>query len=758
MSEQPGMTTVRLTTGLDTLFGIVDQRVQNLRIPILLVVIQIGAVTLAVLAGVGALALTRQSFELAVLHSRGFTKRTLLTAQGLQALTYAVVAYPLGLLLGLVLAKLAGRSNGKQLPGVEFPVHLNAGAELLGLLAAAAGAAILFGLSYPLVKRTVLEERRAASREDRPLLARVPVELFVLPLGIFAYLQLRGGTEVTPGGGTIDPLVLAAPTLLLFGISFLALRLLLFVLRRLDGRIGRTRRVSTYLAGRRVGRSPGTGFAAALLLLLAMGLLVVSTSYRAIVLRNHADAAHTQVGADWNVQVSPPNRSWPRSATCPRNPPRWFAPNRRSPTGPSRCRRPCWASIPPPTRRAAGGDRTSPRRRSTTSWRAWPPTPSGCRSTPATLTLALDVPVLPQGMLVQATEFDDANQVRTVEARLQEGSGSYDLDLDAGRLASITFHVDTGTELPPELKIGFRSVELAGQPLSIEGWEPITWRSSQGTLKPDGDGGPTIYTMSPGAGNVIGGIWPRAARPAGRDLGQLGLGRERRPSTWAWPARARRSIPSPPPTSSPASCPTRRSSSCPRPRSWSAQFAIPEAGLTLDEVWANAPDDPLPVLETAGFVPGLVQATAPIEGLLAQLPQSLAVGMNFTAALAGVGLVVIGVAAGLYFTMRRRDYEFAALRAMGTRAGQIRRALILEQVGLLGFALVAGIAIGYLPSAADDAVRRHEPRGAIPAARAGDRLGGARRGGGGDRRRGRDLAGRRDAVPDALVGDGRAAR
>ena len=47
--------------------------------------------------------------------------------------------------MGLVLAKLAGRSNGKQLPGVEFPVHLNAGAELLGLLAAAAGAAILFG-------------------------------------------------------------------------------------------------------------------------------------------------------------------------------------------------------------------------------------------------------------------------------------------------------------------------------------------------------------------------------------------------------------------------------------------------------------------------------------------------------------------------------------------------------------------------------------------------------------------------------------
>ncbi len=629
-----------------------------------------------------------------MLHSRGFTKRTLLTAQGLQALTYAVVAYPLGLLLGLVLAKLAGRSNGEQLPGVEFPVHLNAGAELLGLLAAAAGAAILFGLSYPLVKRTVLEERRAASREDRPLLARVPVELFVLPLGIFAYLQLRGGTEVTPGGGTIDPLVLAAPTLLLFGISFLALRLLLFVLRRLDGRIGRTRRVSTYLAGRRVGRSPGTGFAAALLLLLAMGLLVVSTSYRAIVLRNHSDAAHTQVGADWNVQVSPPEQVLAAIGDLPEEA---TAVVRTEPTfsDGSFSLPPTVLGIDPATYEEGGwwrSDFSSSSLEDIVEGLATDPL--GLPVDAGTLTLALDVPVLPQGMLVQATEFDDAGQVRTVDTQLQEGSGSYDLDLDAGRLASITFHVDTGTELPPELKIGFRSVELAGQPLPIEAWEPITWRSSQGTLEPDGDGGPTVYTMSPGAGNVIGGIWPAppdlpavisdnwgSAVNAPFDVGVAGQ------STTVHPFATANQFPS--------LVPNAPFVVVSAPAILERQFAIPEAGLTLDEVWANTPDDPSPVLETAGFIPGLVQATAPIEGLLAQLPQSLAVGMNFTAALAGVGLVVIGVAAGLYFTMRRRDYEFAALRAMGTRAGQIRRALILEQVGLLGFALVAGIAIGY---------------------------------------------------------------
>ena len=44
------------------------------------------------------------------------------------------------------------------------------------------------------------------------------------------------------------------------------------------------------------------------------------------------------------------------------------------------------------------------------------------------------------------------------------------------------------------------------------------------------------------------------------------------------------------------------------------QFSIPEAGVTLNEVWANTPEDPTPLLTEAGWVPGVVNATAPIEG------------------------------------------------------------------------------------------------------------------------------------------------
>ena len=179
--------------------------------------------------------------------------------------------------------------------------------------------------------------------------------------------------------------------------------------------------MSTYLAGRRVGRSPGTGFAAALLLLLAMGLLVVSTSYRAIVLRNHADAAHTQVGADWNVQVSPPEQVLAAIGDLPEEA---TAVVRTEPTfsDGSFSLPPTVLGIDPATYEEGGwwrSDFSSSSLEDIVEGLATDPL--GLPVDAGTLTLALDVPVLPQGMLVQATEFDDAGQVRTVEAPLRGG-------------------------------------------------------------------------------------------------------------------------------------------------------------------------------------------------------------------------------------------------------------------------------------------------------------------------------------------------
>ena len=182
-------------------------------------------------------------------------------------------------------------------------------AVLVGLGTALLGVGLVALVTLPHVSRTVIEERRVTSREDRPLLLRFPIELIVLPLGLFAFLEARSrGLGANPTTGSLDPLVLLAPTFLLFGASFAALRLLVWGLRRADGPIGSISNFPTYLVGRRMARSASAGFASSLLLILATGLLLISSSYRATILGSYSDIAHQQLGADWQVNVDSPEQ------------------------------------------------------------------------------------------------------------------------------------------------------------------------------------------------------------------------------------------------------------------------------------------------------------------------------------------------------------------------------------------------------------------------------------------------------------------
>ena len=688
----PEFTQLQVSTGLDTLITLVRQRVEDLRVPIFLVVFQIGAVTLAILAGVGSLVLSRQSFELAVLRSRGFSGGKLLAAQGVQALFTAIVAYPLGLLLGMALAKLASNANGPSLPGVLFPIGLSTFALALGAIGALIGAITLLLLSLPHVRRTILEERRLLSREDRPLISRVPVELFVLPVALFTFVELRGtAVQSTSARDQLDPLVLLTPTLLIFALSFLALRLLLWVLRRLDRPVARTKSLPTYLATRRLSRSPGTSFATSLLLVLAVGLLIVSTSYRAIVLRNHEDTAHQQVGADWNVQIAVPDDPLIAASSVPpdavaviRSQPVFELPGSFTLT-------PSVIAVDP-QRFATGGWWRSDY--SETPLDTWlrdievpdPAVPVSGESFAATVTAGAPA----EGLQLQVTYETGDDHVRTASAgTIVQGTKTYEAVLDdADALLSISF-LEVAAEAPDSFALELRDV-AAGEPVTLGTWTPLRWRGSDGTVTPAGSG--ISLTIDSGAGHVVGGIAPpigplpalvspeisrSQGSPFVATIGGQRLDFQQVALAQAFPSVLGDFVV----VSTPALL--------------RAAVRIPEPGLALNEVWAMGTEDPRPALRRAGMIPGPTQAAGPIIGALAQLPQSLAVGMNFATAVGGLGLVVLGVAIGLYFAQRRREFEFASLRAMGTEPGQISRVLLLEQGLMITFAILAGAGIGF---------------------------------------------------------------
>jgi predicted lysophospholipase L1 biosynthesis ABC-type transport system permease subunit len=121
--------------------------------------------------------------------------------------------------------------------------------------------------------------------------------------------------------------------------------------------------------------------------------------------------------------------------------------------------------------------------------------------------------------------------------------------------------------------------------------------------------------------------------------------------------------------------------------------SIPEPSLGVQQVWASGSDSPAQAIRAAGLHVNQVTSAVSLERTFTLNPQSLALGMHFTAAAGGMILVVIGVGVGLYFAQRRRRFEFATLRALGTEHRTMLWVMIGEQIAIVGFSIVAALVL-----------------------------------------------------------------
>jgi hypothetical protein len=244
-------------------------------------------------------------------------------------------------------------------------------------------------------------------------------------------------------------------------------------------------------------------------------------------------------------------------------------------------------------------------------------------------------------------------------------------------------------EGPDSAAVRIRSINgQAAAPL-LAGWEPLRWRGSDAEIEPRDDGS-VVIRIQRGVGHVLGGIAPPSdPLPAlispdveasvGGDFEATIVGQR-----LAFRAVATAEhFPGVPDDFVVVSAPALLR----------AALRIPEPGLSLGEIWASEAD-PRPALTASGLEITGTTSAADIEDVLAQLPQSFAVGLDAATAAGGLALVVIGVAVALSFAQRRRAFEVASLRAMGAGPVQISRALLLEQGLLVGFAVLVGVGLG----------------------------------------------------------------
>jgi putative ABC transport system permease protein len=260
---------------------------------------------------VSSLVVQRQSNEIAVLRSRGTSRMQVLGVYLLEGLLIGVIALGVGALLARVaaVAMTWTRSFLTLVPSEILPIDLTPeawqrGLQMLGLL-------LLASLlpAFGAARYTVVSYKSERARDTkRPFWQRAYIDLLLLIPVYYGYTQLkeRGTVAILGfGGGAADPfsnpLLLLAPTLYIFALALVVVRLFPLMMRLLAWALSRLPGVSTITALRYLSRTPRAYTGPILLLVLTLSLASFTASMAATLDEHMFDRVYYDAGGDMRV-------------------------------------------------------------------------------------------------------------------------------------------------------------------------------------------------------------------------------------------------------------------------------------------------------------------------------------------------------------------------------------------------------------------------------------------------------------------------
>ncbi|MEV2251938.1 FtsX-like permease family protein [Streptomyces sp. NPDC050147] len=262
------------------------------------------ATLLAALA-VAALVLTGRQLaehrrpELALLAARGAGTRRLVVTTGVQ---WAVVALPAGIAAPFLAGPLLRLLEGAGVLHGGVPDAAAIGAAWM----AAAFAVVVHGCAVLLPTVRVVRDRQAVSRLRLRVgrfagVQRVGADVVLGAVAVLGWLQLRQYRSPVTGDG-VDPVLVFAPVVMTTAAALLVLRLLPFLTRAIDPLARRGRGLVLPLGGWQIARRAARHAGPALVVTLALAVAALSSTALAILDRGDHDQAVFRVGADLRIE------------------------------------------------------------------------------------------------------------------------------------------------------------------------------------------------------------------------------------------------------------------------------------------------------------------------------------------------------------------------------------------------------------------------------------------------------------------------
>lgn len=256
---------------------------------------------------VAQIVVRRQEQEISILVSRGMSRLTLLGMTLAEQLLLFLPAVPLGLLIGVWLARIMGNSAGFLRFAAQGPLP----ASFQGLDVRLVAAALLLALCARVIpvmqsaSRTLLDQERARARPvQRPFWQRVYLDIILIVPTLYVYrqLQLQGSFADPTAEGTQsllqDPLLVLAPALFVMTAALLVMRLFPLGMTFLDWIAARLPWFVPHMALRQLGRHSADYGPPLLLVIVLLALGLYTVSMAASLDQWLVDRVYYQTGAD----------------------------------------------------------------------------------------------------------------------------------------------------------------------------------------------------------------------------------------------------------------------------------------------------------------------------------------------------------------------------------------------------------------------------------------------------------------------------
>ncbi len=298
-------TRLHVDSGLVEVLDTYDQKLFFTRLPLFVLLLQIGGIVAYYLVMVSTMLVERQASELALLRSRGATTAQLLVQYGIEGVLLSVAAAATGPpIAAFVIAALGRTPEFESLSGGGLlEVNVSSGAYLL----AGAGALIAFSAlmlpAWRATRNTMVELKHASARpRPTPLFMRYYLDVVFVLLSALVFWQLSQQEDLFSeslfGEVQADPFLLLTPAVFLLTVGIVFLRLFPVVLRIVAAVVGRTSSVAVLVGMRSLVRNPTHYTRLILLLMFATGVGMFGASFRATLQQSYDDRASYFVGAD----------------------------------------------------------------------------------------------------------------------------------------------------------------------------------------------------------------------------------------------------------------------------------------------------------------------------------------------------------------------------------------------------------------------------------------------------------------------------